>query len=650
MWVPDGSSSHRGLTDVPTGSSASRWFQPVSVAVVTVSALAIIDALSGPRIILAGLLAVGPCLAAVSGRSRAVLAVGAYALVLVSALAWWPDRIWGSLHYLLYAVGVIGVTSVSYGIARQVRALTGAASRLEERRGALADLVYYSDDAIIGTTPEGVVTVWNQGAERMLGYTADEAVGTAASQFALPDGVELDRDALMARIGAGERGIRYETQALHKDGSIIDVAVTLSPVLDSDGAVVGASRVARDLTATKRAEASQRTAEERSQHAQRMASVGQLASGIAHDFNNLLTIILTFTRFAADKGAAGACEDIEADLAKVESAAERAAGLTHQLLTFSRQDTIRPEIIDINATITEVHGMLARTIGEHLELVVRPSPTELMICADAGQVHQIMMNLAINARDAMPAGGTLLIEANEVDVDAQQADLLPRPAGGRYVQLIVSDTGTGMSAETIGRIFEPFYTTKPKGYGTGLGLANVYGIVTDAGGSIHVYSEIDVGTTFHVYFPQAQVPEGASTTRLAAAAAPRGHGQAILVVEDEPLLAQAVERILHGGGYQVLSATGGSEALALQAEYACDLLLTDVVMPEMSGRRLAELLHQRCADLPVLYMSGYTNGLLGAARILDPGIAFIEKPFSRDRLLSEVAVALNGAQELDPAR
>jgi CheY-like chemotaxis protein len=346
---------------------------------------------------------------------------------------------------------------------------------------------------------------------------------------------------------------------------------------------------------------------------------------------------LNFTAFAAEETDDPA---VKADLAKARLAGERAVGLTRQLLTFTRQDTVRAELLDVNASIAEAHDLLARTIGAHITLIANPAPTPLTILADGGRIQQVLVNLAINARDAMPDGGTLVIEAKAVDLDAGQVSLNPAPPAGRYVQFLVSDTGTGMSAEVAAKIFEPFYTTKPKGHGTGLGLATVYGIITEAGGSINVYSEPGIGTTFRVYFPLAASADLARPLPQTAADAPHGEGQMILVAEDETRLGEAVARILTEGGYQVLSADGGAQALELDTEHGCDLLLTDVIMPDMSGRQLAQTMQHRHPGLRVLYMSGYTNGVLDRANTPDHGVTVIEKPFTAHLLLTEIDTML----------
>ncbi|AEV89105.1 histidine kinase [Actinoplanes sp. SE50] len=389
------------------------------------------------------------------------------------------------------------------------------------------------------------------------------------------------------------------------------------------------------------AEARQRAIAQQAKEAQRMASLGRLAGGITHDFNNVLAIILNYTDFVAEHASPEALDD----LAQIRKAAKRAAGLTAQLLCFIRHEAIQPQIFDINAAINEAHAMLARTLGEHIELVVMPSPEPLKICADTGQIQQILVNLAVNARDAMPDGGTLVIAASAVDLEENQANVHPPVAAGRYLQLLVTDTGTGMSPETVARIFEPFFTTKPKGHGTGLGLATVLDIVITAGGSIDVCSKLGIGTTFRLYFPAVDVPYGQESEGRNDVAPPRGHGQSILIVEDEPALGTSVARILAAGGYQVRSAVSGPDALAAYADDGCDLLIADVVMPDMSGSRLAEILHRTDPRLPVLYISGYIDGNLGANRLCTPETRVIEKPFTADQLLVAVGDALSPAPD-----
>jgi len=507
----------------------------------------------------------------------------------------------------------------------------------ENHRATLAVVVEFSDDAIIGGAIDGTVNAWNGGAERLFGYTADEMIG--ANLSVLTDAAGAGEQAgVLARMARGERGVYYETRRTHKDGSSLEVSVSVSPIRDRSGTVVGISAVARDISAAKEAAERQRAVEERTHQAQRMESLGKLAGGVAHDFNNILAIIANYTEFAAEQSAGD--PGVQSDLGHVRTATQRAIGLTHQLLTFTRGDTIQPQNVDLNASIAEVQAMLDRTIGEHIELITVPADSPLTVHADAGQIQQVLLNLAINARDAMPDGGTLVIEANPAVLDGHEVNMQPSLAAGGYARLLVSDTGEGMPPEVADRIFEPFFTTKPRGQGTGLGLSTVYGIVTEAGGSINVFSEPGVGTTFRVYLPIAVVDGAPAHTPQAYAEPPDGAGRTVLVVEDEPALARVVARILSGGGYHVLSATGGPEALAMHAEHDCDLLLTDVIMPEMSGRRLADLLHQRRRDLPVLYMSGYSNGLLGTTNVLDQDIAFIEKPFTRHELLQKVGEVL----------
>jgi len=526
---------------------------------------------------------------------------------------------------------VVGASAV----ARYISARKHAEARqreTDEYLQTLAAIVESSEDAIIARALDGTVTVWNPAAERMYGYTTAETIGTEIRAVAGSATAEIS--GLIARVVAGERVADYESQRTHRDGTLVDISVGLSPIRDRDGAVVGTSAVARDITARKRAEARQREIAERTELAQRLQSLGQLAGGVAHDFNNLLAIISNFTAFVIEETTDD--EAVQADLGQVSKAAERAAELTRQLLLFTRGESAQPELLDVNAAIAEAHALLARTIGDHVELVVVPSPEPLMIRADGGRIQQILVNLAVNARDAMPDGGTLVIEGAMAELDEHQTGLQPGlQRAGRYVRLLVSDTGVGMSKEVAARIFEPFYTTKPTGKGTGLGLATVYGIVTDAGGSLNVYSEPHLGTTFRVYFPLADDSSRPAVTP-EIAEPPRGTGQTILAVDDEDAIAQVVRRILENAGYHVVTADSGSAALDLDTGSGCQLLLTDVVMPGMSGRRLAELMRRRRPGLPVLYMSGYSDSLREMDFTVDRDFGFIEKPFTAHRLLRQV--------------
>ncbi|MEV4346683.1 ATP-binding protein [Actinoplanes sp. NPDC049596] len=509
----------------------------------------------------------------------------------------------------------------------------------ERARSTLAAVVEYTDDAIIGLGMDGLITAWNGGAERLFGYRADEALGQPASMLTDEAG-HAEQQAVRSRIANGERGVYYEARRLHKDGSPVEVSLNVAPIRDSSGTVTGVSVVARDIREAREAAERQRALEERTHQAQRMESLGKLAGGIAHDFNNILAIIVNYTEFALEESADN--PGVRNDLTHVRTAADRAMGLTRQLLTFTRGDTVQPQDVDLNLALAEVRDMLERTIGEHIALIARPAAAPVVVRADPGQLQQILLNLAINARDAMPDGGSLVLEADVADVDGNEVKMQPALPAGRYARLQVSDTGEGMPPAVVQRIFEPFFTTKPRGRGTGLGLSTVYGIVTEAGGALNVYSEPGVGTTFRIYLPLAAV-SGDTAVAARPAAPPPGDGRTILVVEDEVDLARVVTRILTAAGYHVLLADSAPHALEIFAEKSCDALLTDVIMPEISGPRLAELLHEHRPDLPVVYMSGYSNGLLGETRVLDPGIPFVEKPFTRQDLLHKVHEALTVA-------
>ena len=499
----------------------------------------------------------------------------------------------------------------------------------------LAAMVASSADAIIGKTLDGVVTSWNSAAEALFGYTADEIVGHNVAQIVPADRAE-EESSILRRIANGEHVEQLETTRVRKDGSLVEVSITVSPVRDAGGTVVGLATVSRDITERNRAEAERRILADRLGQSERLESVGQLAGGIAHDFNNLLAVIMNYASFVGSQ-----TQDrpaVQADVEQIQFAAERAARLTRQLLTFARRDTIKTESLDLNAIVSDVHNLLSRTIGEHIDLVVDLTSGSQTMLGDRGQIEQVLLNLAVNARDAMPDGGTLTIETSHIELDEGYAQLHPDAAPGRYVQLAVSDTGTGMTPEVASHIFEPFFTTKAAGKGTGLGLATVYGIVTKAGGTMSVYSEPGLGTTFRLYFPSSDVAPVSPS--MIETLYPRGNGETILVVEDEPAVLELTSRILRQEGYHVLEAGTYEDALAIAATNDFELLLTDSVMPSMSGRVLAQQVSDLKPGRAVLFMSGYSAGVVMPQGVLERGATLVQKPFDRRTLLTSVQAAL----------
>ena len=389
--------------------------------------------------------------------------------------------------------------------------------------------------------------------------------------------------------------------------------------------------------------------QERLAQAQRLESLGQLAGGVAHDFNNLLAVILNYAEFAAEELAAatesdwaGRCESAHDDLEQISRAGERAASLTRQLLAFARREVVQPQVLDLDTVITAVEEMLRRTLGEHVELAISLAGGLHPVLADPGRLEQVLVNLAVNARDAMPGGGTLTIDTSNITVDADSIAGGSESPLGHQVRLRVSDTGTGMPPEVVAHAFEPFFTTKADDGGTGLGLATVYGILTQADGHIRIYSEPGGGTTFSITLPATTLAANAETTVAAYHRTPSG--ETVLVVEDEAALREVTRRILARNGYQVITAASGPEALEIARNYQGEihLLVTDVVMPHMLGKEVAEQVLQIKPETEVLYMSGYARPVLASQGRLEPGVALVEKPFSEADLLAKAGQVLNG--------
>lgn len=374
---------------------------------------------------------------------------------------------------------------------------------------------------------------------------------------------------------------------------------------------------------------------------QKLEAIGRLSGGIAHDFNNLLTVILSYSNLALE--ALNVNDPLRADVEEIRAAGTRAAALTAQLLAFGRRQLLRPEIVDVNTVVAGVSNMLGRLLGEDIEMETRLAPGLETIEIDPGQLEQVVMNIAVNARDAMPDGGKLTIETANVMLDAEYAAAHASVTPGPHVRIAFTDNGMGMDAETRSHLFEPFYTTKPPGKGTGLGLSTVFGIVKQSGGHIWVYSEPGSGTSFKLHFPVSG--RAVSIKPPVVQTAARRGTETVLVVEDEPAVRKLAARIISGAGYRVLQAANGGEALLLCEQHVGDihLLVTDVVMPGMSGRQLADRLATLRPELRALYMSGYTENAVVHHGVLEAGIQFIGKPLQKSELLDKIRSLLDSA-------
>ncbi len=626
----------------------------------------------------------------------------------------------------------------------------------EETRARLAAIVASSSEAIVGKSLQGIVTNWNSAAERIFGYSTAEMVGQSIFILVPPEHHDAER-MLLERIAKGERVEFSETERIRKDGQRIYIALSVSPILDGQGRVVGASSIKRDITERRRAaealaqsqerlqlalkaarmgtwqwdiqtdaldwdegvyqlygiepggvtryedfiqrvhqddrefvistlrrtlergvhlnyefrvvlpdgrvrwladqgrvvrdqdgkvlymtgvcldKTERRQMEERLLQSQRMDSVGQLAGGIAHEANNMMSVVLGCADYVLQR--TDLPEAVRDDVDQIWRAAKRTAGITQQLLAFSRRQVLQPQVLDLNAVVRDLEPILSRTLGEISRLRLQLSPGLSSVRADPGQLEQVLINLTLNARDAMSEGGTLTIETTGVMLDEAYAagKSIDTLRTGEYVALVLGDTGHGIDRSIMSRIFEPFFTTKPVGEGTGLGLSTVYGIVKQSGGFIWAYSEPGLGTTFKVYFPAAEALRQAEVKNQAPAPGARPD-ETVLVAEDEEMVRSIMARTLRDCGYQVLEAGNGAEALEIldAREGRISLIVADVVMPTLGGREMAERLADRWPDVPVLFTSGYTGMDVVRRGLLNEGDEFVQKPIAPEVLARKV--------------
>jgi two-component system cell cycle sensor histidine kinase/response regulator CckA len=533
--------------------------------------------------------------------------------------------------------GIIGLL----GICRDITDRKRAEQEFRQSQQKLRIHFEHTPLAVIEWDTQLRITEWSPSAERVFGYSRQEAIGRDSSLL-VPPALREHVDGIGRQLLTQKGGTRSTNDNLTKDGRTISCEWYNTPLVDESGQVLGVASLVQDVT--------ERVAlEERLRQSQKMEAVGRLAGGVAHDFNNLLTVIMGYSQILTD-GLPGASRLKDATT-QIRSAADRAAGITRQLLAFSRKQVLSPRVIDLNDVMLNLDTMLRRLIGEDVEVLTVPGRDLGAVRADPGQIEQVIMNLALNARDAMPNGGKLTLETENMELDASYASEHEPLQPGRYVMLAVSDTGTGMSPDTQAHIFEPFFTTKEVGKGTGLGLSMVYGIVKQSGGYIWVYSEPGRGTSFKIYLPRVDQLAEAIALEKRPASVRRGT-ETILLVEDDAQLRALTSSVLIHCGYKVLSAAGTEEGLALCRENHRDihLLVTDVIMPGMNGRQLAEQVKQISPSTKILYVSGYTSNAIVHYGVLDPGLRFLPKPFSLAALVAKVREVLDGSDAPDRER
>ena len=550
------------------------------------------------------------------------------------------ERFWSPINSPVFGVG----GEVAY-ILHQIEDVTDIHERKMAEQALRENEEQFRatfEQAAVGIAHVGLNGQWlrvNRKLCEIVGYSHDELLTCSFQDITHPDDLAADYAQLLQMLAGEISTYTMEKRYIRKGGALVWINLTVSLVHLPSGEPHYFISVVEDITGRKRLE-------EQLLEAQKLESVGRLAGGIAHDFNNLLTAILGYGELIEDEFI---LEPRAQDyLHNMTLAAEKAAHLTGQMLAFARRQVIAPKVVELNGLILSLDKMLRRLIGEHIELVILPEEGLYAVRVDPGQFEQILINLVVNARDAMPDGGKITIETLNATLDADSDRLHDGVALGTYAVLAVSDTGTGIEEANRLHIFEPFFTTKEKGRGTGLGLATVYGIVKQAGGHIWLYSEPGQGTTFKIYLPRTTAPVETSTAP--SLPAPPGGVETILVVEDEPAVRTLAVQVLRARGYQVQEAINGEEALRLVKgrEREIALLITDVIMPQMNGKELADRLQGIHPDLKILYASGYTENTIVHHGVLEPGVTFLSKPYTPTVLARKVREILDNSAPLPP--
>jgi two-component system, cell cycle sensor histidine kinase and response regulator CckA len=515
-------------------------------------------------------------------------------------------------------------------LEEQTMTLQEQAGELEKANHTLRGLIDGSPLAIAAVDADGKVLGWNAAAERMFGWTVEEVLARPLPN--VPDDRLEESAAFRQRLLAGQCISDLVTTRQRKDGKRIEVSVSTAPLRDVSDTAVGVIFMYSEVT-------ERRQLEEQLRQAQKMEAVGQLAGGVAHDFNNVLAVIMSYGDLML--GELGADDPMSADLREVTAAAARAAGLTRQLLAFSRRQVLQPHVVQLNTLITNLEKMLRRLLRENIELTMKLETGLGYVYADAGQIEQVLVNLVVNARDAIPDAGDIAIATSNVELDAEYGRLHAGAPAGAYIMVSVGDTGGGMTPEIQARIFEPFFTTKERDRGTGLGLSTVYGIVKQSGGFVWCYSEPGKGTTFKIYLPRVESAD--DPMPVTATALPTRGSETILLVEDEAQVRLVASRILRQSGYTVIEAPDGAAAVALCTAHMgpIDLIVTDMVMPGMTAHELAAQVRAMRPEIRVLFMSGYTEDAALRQRVVEPGAAFLEKPFTVQTLTRAVQGALS---------